>query len=243
MGQVWCISFECLHDFNIYKILFTKNCLLSPSTPTEFLLFSNKPSLLFSRLLVGLHFLFVIFYATLHLIRVVFMSLVCGGCCWLEHGQLHSGYSTEESDSSSSTNGSLPLAPQTGVEHREPLFVYGAMLMASSCVSLMQITRAARPHYSRIISLEELSTVLLCILHLSSLFPSPLPQCSRGVKETCKSQALGTKWLHELGALFLPHKAAERLAHFQAERGRCESERKVRPGQGLCLEMGAAPLR
>lgn len=65
--------------------------------------------------------LFVIFYATLHLVRVVCMNLVCGGCCWLEHGQLHSGYSTGESDFSSSTNGSLPLAPQTGPEHREPL--------------------------------------------------------------------------------------------------------------------------
>lgn len=68
------------------------------------------------------------------------------------------------------------------------------------------------------------------------------------MKETCKSQALGTKWLHEHGSLFLPHKAAERLAHFQAEaetwlRGRCESERKVRPGQGLCLEIGTTPLR
>lgn len=35
--------------------------------------------------------------------------------------QLHSGYSTGESDFSSSTNSSLPLAPQTGTEHREPL--------------------------------------------------------------------------------------------------------------------------
>lgn len=106
----------------IYAILlFTKNCLPSPFSPIESLLFSSKPHLMFSCLLVGLYFLFVIFYATLHLIRVVCISLVCGRCCWLEHRQLHSGYSTGESDFSSSNNSSLPLAPQTGVEHHEPL--------------------------------------------------------------------------------------------------------------------------
>lgn len=156
--------------------------------------------------------------------------------------QLHSGYSTGESDFSSSTNSSLPLAPQTGPEHREPLSclwcnVDGFILCQShadnqSCQTVLQ------PYYNPIRAFH--STPLFC--------PPPLPQYSRGMKETCKSQALGTKWLHEHGSLFLPHKNAERLAHFQAEaetwlRGRCESERKVMPGQGLYLEMGTTPLR
>lgn len=163
--------------------------------------------------------------------------------------QLHSGYSTGESDFSSSTNSSLPLAPQTGPEHREPLSclwcnVDGFILCQShsdkpelpNCVTAILQPDKSFPQYSSTFS----TSPLFC--------PPPLPQYSRGMKETCKSQALGTKWLHEHGSLFLPHKNAERLAHFQAEaetwlRGRCESERKVMPGQGLCLEMGTIPLR
>lgn len=116
--------------------LHPQHTLSFPFTPTEPLLFSNKcpPIPLFSRLLVGLGILlgclFVIFYATLHLIRVACMSVVGARRCLLEHEQHHIAYSCGENNFTCSTNHSLPSVLQVGAEHQEPSLIYGGVWMA-----------------------------------------------------------------------------------------------------------------